>query len=157
MKQDVRCPHRNTSLALGDIHYDSPFLCGHCGAELIVAPCFLWLLYALMIPLTFEPETRGDIRSGEHVESNPNGDGFESRRSGSSSAPNDCAAWLAIAPRVIRGRVVAGMEYARHHGTKIGITIGCPRRIFDRDKVARLRVAGDRLVDRDEQPTRLRI
>jgi DNA invertase Pin-like site-specific DNA recombinase len=43
---------------------------------------------------------------------------------------------------VIRERVVAGMEYARHHGTKTGKAIGRPKRIFDRDKVVQLRGAG---------------
>jgi DNA invertase Pin-like site-specific DNA recombinase len=43
---------------------------------------------------------------------------------------------------VIRERVVAGMEYARRHGTKSGNAIGRPRRIFDRIEVARLRTSG---------------
>lgn len=43
---------------------------------------------------------------------------------------------------VIRERVVAGMDYARHHGTKTGNAIGRPRRIFDRSEVARLRDDG---------------
>jgi DNA invertase Pin-like site-specific DNA recombinase len=43
---------------------------------------------------------------------------------------------------VIRERVVAGMEYARRHGTKSGNAIGRPRRIFDRGEVARLRASG---------------
>jgi DNA invertase Pin-like site-specific DNA recombinase len=43
---------------------------------------------------------------------------------------------------VIRERVVAGMEYARRHGTKSGNSIGRPRRIFDRDEVLRLRESG---------------
>ena len=43
---------------------------------------------------------------------------------------------------VIRERVLAGMEYARRHGTKSGNAIGRPRRIFDRDEVARLRASG---------------
>jgi DNA invertase Pin-like site-specific DNA recombinase len=43
---------------------------------------------------------------------------------------------------VIRERVVAGMEYARHHGTKTGNSIGRPKRIFDRSEVVRLRDGG---------------
>jgi len=43
---------------------------------------------------------------------------------------------------VIRERVLAGMEYARHHGTKSGNAIGRPKRIFDRGEVFRLRSCG---------------
>ncbi len=43
---------------------------------------------------------------------------------------------------VIRERVVAGIEYARQHGTKSGNAIGRPKRIFDRAEVARLRESG---------------
>jgi DNA invertase Pin-like site-specific DNA recombinase len=43
---------------------------------------------------------------------------------------------------VIRERVLAGMEYARRHGTKSGNAIGRPRRIFDRSEVVRLRESG---------------
>jgi DNA invertase Pin-like site-specific DNA recombinase len=43
---------------------------------------------------------------------------------------------------VIRERVQAGLDYARKNGTKTGRAIGRPRRIFDRDKVIRLREAG---------------
>jgi DNA invertase Pin-like site-specific DNA recombinase len=43
---------------------------------------------------------------------------------------------------VIRERVVAGMEYARRHGTKSGNAIGRPKRIFDRGEVRRLRETG---------------
>lgn len=43
---------------------------------------------------------------------------------------------------VIRERVVAGMEYARRHGTKTGNAIGRPKRIFDRTEVVRLRASG---------------
>ena len=39
---------------------------------------------------------------------------------------------------VIRERVVAGMEHARHHGTKTGNEIGRPKRVFDRSEVVRL-------------------
>jgi DNA invertase Pin-like site-specific DNA recombinase len=43
---------------------------------------------------------------------------------------------------VIRERVLAGMQYARHHGTKSGNAIGRPKRIFNRGEVTRLREAG---------------
>src|ERR1700730_6625010 len=43
---------------------------------------------------------------------------------------------------LIRERVSAGMKAARKHGTKTGNAIGRPRRIFDRDEVARLRATG---------------
>jgi|SRR5579871_3737362 len=43
---------------------------------------------------------------------------------------------------VIRERVIAGMEYARRHGTKSGNAIGRPKRIFDRAEVLRLRSTG---------------
>ena len=43
---------------------------------------------------------------------------------------------------VIRERVVAGMNYARNHGTKTGNAIGRPKRVFDRSEVVRLRDNG---------------
>jgi DNA invertase Pin-like site-specific DNA recombinase len=43
---------------------------------------------------------------------------------------------------VIRERVVAGMEYARVHGTKSGSAIGRPKRVFDRSEVVRLHQSG---------------
>jgi hypothetical protein len=43
---------------------------------------------------------------------------------------------------LIRERVVAGMEHARHHGTKTENAIGRPKRIFDRTEVVRLRDGG---------------
>jgi DNA invertase Pin-like site-specific DNA recombinase len=43
---------------------------------------------------------------------------------------------------VIRERVLAGMEYARRHGTKSGNAIGRPKRIFDRSEVVWLRESG---------------
>ncbi len=43
---------------------------------------------------------------------------------------------------VIRERVIAGLDYARHHGTKSGNAIGRPKRIFDRTEVVRLRESG---------------
>jgi DNA invertase Pin-like site-specific DNA recombinase len=43
---------------------------------------------------------------------------------------------------VIRERVQAGLDYARKNGTRSGKAIGRPRRIFDREKVCRLRETG---------------
>jgi len=43
---------------------------------------------------------------------------------------------------LIRERVSAGMKAAKTHGTKTGNAIGRPRRIFNRDEVARLRETG---------------
>ena len=43
---------------------------------------------------------------------------------------------------VIRERVVAGLEYARRHGTKSGKPIGRPRAVFDRSAAVRLRAEG---------------
>jgi putative DNA-invertase from lambdoid prophage Rac len=43
---------------------------------------------------------------------------------------------------LIRERVSAGMKAAKPHGTKTGNAIGRPRRIFNRDEVARLRESG---------------
>ena len=43
---------------------------------------------------------------------------------------------------IIRERVVAGLEYARHHGTKSGKAVGRPRRVFRRDEVAVLKARG---------------
>ncbi len=43
---------------------------------------------------------------------------------------------------VIWERVVAGLDYARQHGTKSGNAIGRPKRIFDRTEVVRLRESG---------------
>lgn len=42
---------------------------------------------------------------------------------------------------VIRERVIAGLEYARQHGTKSGKAVGRPKRIVDRAEV-RLRESG---------------
>jgi DNA invertase Pin-like site-specific DNA recombinase len=52
------------------------------------------------------------------------------------------AAMAELERSVIRERVQAGLDYARKNGTKSGKAIGRPRRIFDRDKVVRLREAG---------------
>jgi DNA invertase Pin-like site-specific DNA recombinase len=43
---------------------------------------------------------------------------------------------------VIRERVIAGLDYARLHGTKSGKAVGRPKRIFDRTEVVRLRESG---------------
>jgi DNA invertase Pin-like site-specific DNA recombinase len=43
---------------------------------------------------------------------------------------------------LIHERVSAGMRAAKTHGTKTGNAIGRPRRIFNRDEVARLRETG---------------
>lgn len=43
---------------------------------------------------------------------------------------------------VIQERVVAGIEYARTHGTKSGRNLGRPRSVFDRDAVHEMRTAG---------------
>jgi DNA invertase Pin-like site-specific DNA recombinase len=43
---------------------------------------------------------------------------------------------------VIREQVVAGLDYARQHGTKSGNAIGRPKRVFDRTEVIRLRESG---------------
>ena len=43
---------------------------------------------------------------------------------------------------VIRERVIAGLEYAREHGTKSGKAVGRPKRVFDRAEVVRLRESG---------------
>ncbi len=43
---------------------------------------------------------------------------------------------------MIRERVLAGLEYAREHGTKSGRSVGRPKRIFDREQVFSLRVNG---------------
>ena len=43
---------------------------------------------------------------------------------------------------VIRERVVAGLDYARAHGTKSGRSLGRPQAVFDRDAVRTMRAAG---------------
>ncbi len=52
------------------------------------------------------------------------------------------AAMAELERSVIRERVMAGLEYAREHGTKSGRPVGRPKRIFDRDQVLRLRARG---------------
>jgi len=52
------------------------------------------------------------------------------------------AAMAELERSVIRERVVAGLNYARQHGTKSGKAIGRPRRVFDRQRVLDLRRQG---------------
>jgi DNA invertase Pin-like site-specific DNA recombinase len=52
------------------------------------------------------------------------------------------AAMAELERSVIRDRVVAGLAYARQHGTKSGRAIGRPRAIFHRDQVSELRDLG---------------
>src|SRR5262249_6787284 len=52
------------------------------------------------------------------------------------------AAMAELERSVIRERVVAGLEYAREHGTKSGKPIGRPRRVVRRDEAAQLRRPG---------------
>ena len=52
------------------------------------------------------------------------------------------AAMAELERSVIRERVVAGMEYARAHGTKSGKPIGRPRAVFRRDEARELRAQG---------------
>ena len=52
------------------------------------------------------------------------------------------AAMAELERSVIRERVVAGMEYARAHGTKSGKSVGRPRAIFRRDEAQQLRAQG---------------
>jgi DNA invertase Pin-like site-specific DNA recombinase len=52
------------------------------------------------------------------------------------------AAMAELERSIIRERVVAGLEYARNHGTKSGKAVGRPRRVFRRDEVAVLREQG---------------
>ena len=52
------------------------------------------------------------------------------------------AAMAELERNIIRERVVAGLEYARQHGTKSGKAVGRPRTIFRRDQVSELRAQG---------------
>lgn len=52
------------------------------------------------------------------------------------------AAMAELERSVLKERVIAGQEHARLHGTKSGKAIGRPRRVFNRDQVAKLRAAG---------------
>jgi DNA invertase Pin-like site-specific DNA recombinase len=49
------------------------------------------------------------------------------------------AAMAELERNVIRERVVAGLEYARTHGTKTGRGLGRPKAVFDREAVRRMR------------------
>ncbi len=55
------------------------------------------------------------------------------------------AAMAELERSVIRERVVAGLEYARRHGTKSGRSIGRPRAVFDRSAAVQLRGEGKSL------------
>jgi DNA invertase Pin-like site-specific DNA recombinase len=52
------------------------------------------------------------------------------------------AAMAELERSVIRERVMAGVQYAREHGTKSGRPIGRPRRVVDRFRVVELRAGG---------------
>jgi len=52
------------------------------------------------------------------------------------------AAMAELERSVIRERVAAGLEYARHHGTRSGKAVGRPKAVFRRDEVAALRERG---------------
>jgi DNA invertase Pin-like site-specific DNA recombinase len=52
------------------------------------------------------------------------------------------AAMAELERSVIRDRVIAGLEYARQHGTKSGRPIGRPRAVFRRDRAKELRAQG---------------
>jgi len=52
------------------------------------------------------------------------------------------AAMAELERSVIRERVIAGIEFARQHGTKSGKEMGRPRVIFRRDRAIELRKAG---------------
>src|SRR5262249_13032570 len=52
------------------------------------------------------------------------------------------AAMAELERSIIPERVVAGLDYARQHGTKSGNLVGRPRAVFRWDQVAGLRAAG---------------
>jgi DNA invertase Pin-like site-specific DNA recombinase len=52
------------------------------------------------------------------------------------------AAMAELERSVIREPVMAGLEYAREHGTKSGRPVGRPKKVFDREEVVRLRRRG---------------
>jgi DNA invertase Pin-like site-specific DNA recombinase len=52
------------------------------------------------------------------------------------------AAMAELERSVIRERVIAGIDYARAHGTKTGKPVGRPRAVFRRDEVVKLRTEG---------------
>lgn len=52
------------------------------------------------------------------------------------------AAMAELERSVIRERVIAGLEYAREHGTKSGRPVGRPKKVFNRDEAITLRQRG---------------
>ena len=52
------------------------------------------------------------------------------------------AAMAELERNIIRERVVAGLDYARKHGTKSGRAVGRPRVVFRGDHVLELRAQG---------------
>ena len=52
------------------------------------------------------------------------------------------AAMAGLERSIIRERIVASLEHARHHGTKTGRPAGRPRAVFRRDEVTTLRAPG---------------
>ncbi len=52
------------------------------------------------------------------------------------------AAMAELERSVIGERVIAGLEYARQHGTKSGKPIGRPRAVFRRDQIDALKEQG---------------
>jgi DNA invertase Pin-like site-specific DNA recombinase len=52
------------------------------------------------------------------------------------------AAMAELERNIIRERVVAGLDYARKHGTKSGKAVGRPKAVFRRDEVPTLRDQG---------------
>jgi DNA invertase Pin-like site-specific DNA recombinase len=52
------------------------------------------------------------------------------------------AAMAELERSIIRERVVAGLDYARKHGTKSGKAVGRPKAVFRRDAVPTLRDQG---------------
>jgi DNA invertase Pin-like site-specific DNA recombinase len=55
------------------------------------------------------------------------------------------AAMAELERNIIRERVVSGLEYARHHGTRSGKPVGRPKAIFNRDQIPHLRAQGHSL------------
>ncbi len=64
------------------------------------------------------------------------------------------AAMAELERSVIRERVVAGLEYARQHGTRSGRPIGRPRAVFDRSAAVQLRTEGKSLGPRGSPQNR---
>ena len=52
------------------------------------------------------------------------------------------AAMAELERSVIGERVIAGLEYARQHGTKSGKPVGRPRAVFRRDQIEELKRQG---------------